>query len=903
MSDSAPTSNSNERVAEGGRRDREQEEEEDDVSMTSSLTDTNTTTSTNNNTNTTKRAHSHSSSSSSARKSHRTMNTIISAATPPDLVGEKLKAVLKNHAPPKDQRWVRVEPPVPNKNRSIAWDYGVAYDMMDGEAIKMRRWWCCATQDCRDRGVPISCTAASLSNLTTHLSVVHGVKSARSTQMHQSKLAHEQRLGQATAEKYQMMRENGEKGGVRYEKLKYVKNIVVGTFQPHNYLEHEHVRHHYKSLNPNFPVEELHHKNVRHFICELYAATKEALKQELAGVTSRPTPTLSISIDIWEDKFCAKKFLGLRVRWIDDNWMPQSRLVSLRGFAPCSELQDEFRLSRLLYMWVEACLAEIGLAKHHFVGASTDSGSDVKRCTTADDCMGLPREWCGNHLINRALVESLGFSEQVGEGSNESARGVIMEVRKVITHISKSAPMKAVFQEEQMVEFGKSLKLKNMAYHRWSSARETLERVLHNWKPILRTYHMRSKRTELKALKPQLVEMYTLFRAMDGIMKELQSNSTTSGPQFVLRMNELLKKTLNLEKPLLVVDPSIAAAKKNGGASSQTATTEAESVVLPVATHKEVHPRDLTELGKMCRAKLRAALISRFVENRYQSTGDMTDVAYIYDAACVAHPRLARDMKWVDQMSDTAVHAAIVKDKIKSVILRLLEDIFDVEGPHAGGRGCSSSTAHAQQRQTTMMDVVKPSSDIAALSDDDEDTGDTGEVEVTAEEWAKERLKNYLEWCATKDERAVAEARGLPWEGLPEWWRKTGTRLFPSLATVFQALLAVPGGAAALERDFSVASNLLTVRRAMLDQAYVEMTMFLRLSMDKIPALSQIPVLTSDAAAAAIPPRLRNKKDFEAFRELEEVEEEEEINSAAESESEKEEEDDASSDDDEEEDE
>lgn len=140
MSDSAPTSNSNERVAEGGRRDREQEEEEDDVSMTSSLTDTNTTTSTNNNTNTTKRAHSHSSSSSSARKSHRTMNTIISAATPPDLVGEKLKAVLKNHAPPKDQRWVRVEPPVPNKNRSIAWDYGVAYDMMDGEAIKMRRW-------------------------------------------------------------------------------------------------------------------------------------------------------------------------------------------------------------------------------------------------------------------------------------------------------------------------------------------------------------------------------------------------------------------------------------------------------------------------------------------------------------------------------------------------------------------------------------------------------------------------------------------------------------------------------------------------------------------------------------------------------------------------------------------
>jgi hypothetical protein len=57
----------------------------------------------------------------------------------------------------------------------------------------------------------------------------------------------------------------------------------------------------------------------------------------------------------------------------------------------------------------------------------------------------------------------------------------------------------------------------------------------------------------------------------------------------------------------------------------------------------------------------------------------------------------------------------------------------------------------------------------------------------------------------------------MDWDEVPQWWLKTGCGMFPALGKVFQSLLAMPGGAAALERDFSIASNILTVHRARLD--------------------------------------------------------------------------------------
>jgi len=201
----------------------------------------------------------------------------------------------------------------------------------------------------------------------------------------------------------------------------------------------------------------------------------------------------------------------------------------------------------------------------------------------------------------------------------------------------------------------------------------------------------------------------------------------------------------------------------------------------------------------------------------------------MFDAAALSHPGLHK-LRFVDQMSDTSAYADVVKGRIKRVVLDQLEDLWWKGGfgrEDAGG-GVSSSSSSRVQRQRTLEGYRSTSSDIAAcMSDDDDDAaGARGDAALTSEAWAKQQLDEYLGWCAGKVEK-VDIAKRMQWDDVPGWWWKTGSNMFPNVALVFQSLLAMPGAAASLERDFSIASNVLTVHRAQLDPAYVEMSMLL----------------------------------------------------------------------------
>ncbi|KAM3568307.1 hypothetical protein VYU27_009569 [Nannochloropsis oceanica] len=107
--------------------------------------------------------------------------------------------------------------------------------------------------------------------------------------------------------------------------------------------------------------------------------------------------------------------------------------------------------------------------------------------------------------------------------------------------------MKVLFDDVQRKMYGQALKLVNFAMNRWSSAEECLRCVLTEYKPILRTYHSRSRRTELRKLKQTVLDLYTLVRAVNIVLKDMQSNSPTSGPCFVLGIAEPLASELCLE--------------------------------------------------------------------------------------------------------------------------------------------------------------------------------------------------------------------------------------------------------------------------------------------------------------------------------------------------------------------
>ena len=98
--------------------------------------------------------------------------------------------------------------------------------------------------------------------------------------------------------------------------------------------------------------------------------------------------------------------------------------------------------SDLLYDWVKSCLSEFKISERDIFAVVTDSGSDVKRCATHEACLNKPWEWCGPHLLNRALVEGVGYTEDKKDSQNLDGRKLIFEMRNTIMKIKKSENVK-----------------------------------------------------------------------------------------------------------------------------------------------------------------------------------------------------------------------------------------------------------------------------------------------------------------------------------------------------------------------------------------------------------------------------------------------------------------------------
>jgi hAT family C-terminal dimerisation region len=63
-------------------------------------------------------------------------------------------------------------------------------------------------------------------------------------------------------------------------------------------------------------------------------------------------------------------------------------------------------------------------------------------------------------------------------------------------------------------------------------------------------------------------------------------------------------------------------------------------------------------------------------------------------------------------------------------------------------------------------------------------------------------------------------------KNLSECWAHTGASLYPNLAVVARAVLAVPASSGVLKSDFGGAGHLLSAKRSSMDKAYIEMTLF-----------------------------------------------------------------------------
>jgi len=136
----------------------------------------------------------------------------------------------------------------------------------------------------------------------------HGSISERSAAMKQRKIATLKDARLVSSERLDMVKISGLRGGIRFDRLKYVKSAVVANFVPFNFLENQYMRHLFLSLEPDYPVQSLHHQNVRHHICELHSDTRSALIRDLAIIKTRSVSSLSLFIDVGRTNSAQRKF-------------------------------------------------------------------------------------------------------------------------------------------------------------------------------------------------------------------------------------------------------------------------------------------------------------------------------------------------------------------------------------------------------------------------------------------------------------------------------------------------------------------------------------------------------------------------------------------------------------------
>lgn len=75
------------------------------------------------------------------------------------------------------------------------------------------------------------------------------------------------------------------------------------------------------------------------------------------------------------------------------------------------------------------------------------------------------------------------------------------------------------------------------------------------------------------------------------------------------------------------------------------------------------------------------------------------------------------------------------------------------------------------------------------------------------------------------------------------WWANVGSKKFRWLSHVARSVYGHAVTGAVIEREFGLASKILSPRRSRLDAAYVEILMYLNLNLDHIPGhIPKLPV-------------------------------------------------------------
>lgn len=151
----------------------------------------------------------------------------------------------------------------------------------------------------------------------------------------------------------------------------------------------------------------MHSSVVSHRVVELYSSMKKCIVAKIkTDLGNLKFPRIHLMVDEWVCKLLRRRFVGIRIRYISEDFELVTILLSVRFYDKSRVEEDIGKASAVLMHWVRNVLREYELHEDMIFAATSDAGSDVRYMLSK--LMNLRWEWCCSHLISNAIKEACG---------------------------------------------------------------------------------------------------------------------------------------------------------------------------------------------------------------------------------------------------------------------------------------------------------------------------------------------------------------------------------------------------------------------------------------------------------------------------------------------------------------
>ena len=737
----------------------------------------------------------------------------------------------------------------PQGTRSLAHRLGVVLRPSVTSRDK-RHFWQCLYGECMSMLVVAK---TSTGNATKHLRTQHNIGSAKTEMVKQRREARKKRAVSG-ARLYTADPQ-------RYYNLK-ITSMIVDASLPISFCKNGHLRD--LVMVSGGKHLQLHPALVRHCAVEIYSNVKDKIKQEFASVIQTMNcPTFHLGVDIYTNEIQLVKYLGLRVsftnmeahtRASNSLFKPyMSYNLAIREFNPTPDDLQTTRLSDLLAIWTRRVLQEYGLSQTDIVTSTSDAGSDVRRLL--ETCLRIPREWCAAHLVNCAMVET--FKKIV------KAKTLIDDMKRVVKFTKKS-PNAITSLRSLQKEAGYRNKPVAFAYQRWASSSRMFQFFQLNL-DLLREYFGDPRKRPFKwpASIDELVieELNSLLKQVHNTLRSLQGDMTFGGTHWL----ELVKLYygLNPGKKLAILKDNLNDQKEFRDFYQLDELTRRVISRLraelnkryfdrfhPVLALKSAHRKAFERSGRnftMSSSRFRFSYLFEmllFFSPRYRNGAIIKKVieARMLDADADTQIVGVRKENMAEFHSETI--SKLVRQRIIDFARKNLSDHLKTSSA-IQQQTPSYETASLDNASELEKDLLE------GVLSDNEATPRKKKVSITSK--LNEEITSYLATSSASllegldigSERAVYEF----------WRRELDGRSFPYLARVALAFLSMKLTSAAIERDFSPVSDIITRKRSQLSPKLVEILAVLKLNKDLIPSdVGKIQAMTKETVEDLLNP-------------------------------------------------